>query len=209
MTGVVVVGDSTSYMSNSWFYKCAGSFPLQSSVLPRAYWRGQNIADQVWANYAISGQRIGDLVAGEAARDALKSASGSGITRHYVLCVLIGTNPTANNGADQAALVRPYCLAAQAAGWNVLLGTIISRTDGILPNFDTVYAQPYNAIIRNWTTSDGVAGIIDFASDSRLGATDAANNATYFSDTVHPTDAGYTIMQGIAAPVISNLIAGL
>ncbi len=125
---------------------------------------------------------------------------------------MVGTNPDSSSPTALAAGVATYCLARKAAGWDkIILCTLVSRTDGIIANFDTTYAQPYNTIIRGgaWQVASGVDVICDFASNANLGATGAADNATYFVDKIHPTLAGYNIMTPLWTAALNTVVASL
>lgn len=211
---VVAEGDSVTYSASGWFYQ-AGGVPAESVAseynVQRTYLRAFRAPEQIWANFSLSSSRIQDLEARASQLDALINRDYAPVNgrpaRHYILCLLVGTNPSDPNPVAAAGRVRQYCLARQAAGWRVLLGTLPSRTDGILGNFDTAYAQPMNEIFRGWGEEDGVAGIIDFAADPEIGATGAANSAVYFDSIhVHPTAAGAALMAARARKAIDELI---
>lgn len=134
-------------------------------------------------------------------------------TRKYILSLMIGTNNDTTDPAVHASNVATYIAARRSAGFNnIILCTIPSRTDGIIgtahsTTFDTTYAQPYNALVRAGIA--GVDQVCDFASNSNIGGTGAAENATYFVDNIHPTKAGYDIMTPIYSAAVSSLIATL
>lgn len=214
INALVAEGDSLTFALSGYFFN---ALSIDNSAFPSD--QGAGVAIRKWArwktadpallvaNMALSGSKLSQLVTRAAALDALLSADSN---RRYILALLIGTNLDTSNPTTFAASVADYCQARVAAGWdNIILGTIPSRTDGNMADFDTAYAQPYNAIIKGagWAEANGVSVIADYAGDARIGGTGAANNATYFSDTVHPTAAGYAIMGPILASAITAALA--
>jgi lysophospholipase L1-like esterase len=139
---------------------------------------------------------VGSLEARAAALDLNASASRP----RNVLVVLAGYNAL-NGGAQSAAAMvadlKAYCLARRAAGWNrIIVGTLTPATTAGI----NAKRNAANALIRADTSFyDGLA---DFAADSTIGTDAAASNTTYYSDGVHPTQAGANIMATIAAAVI-------
>lgn len=210
-------GDSLTFTLFSYLYTALGidntSWPSDQgagiAIRKWARWRNASPALQL-ANFALSGSRLGDLAARATALDALVSPDAN---RRYILSLLIGTNPEgAANPTTFAADVATYCLARRAAGWHaIILGTLPSRTDGVIANFDTAYAQPYNTIIKGagWKESAGVTAIADYAADSEIGATNAANNGTYFNaDHIHPITAGQALMGARKLTALNAVLAG-
>jgi phospholipase/lecithinase/hemolysin len=59
-----------------------------------------------------------------------------------------------------------------------------------------------------WTEADGVALVVPIYYDAEIYANGAASNTTYFSDGVHPTQAGATLIaSGLTA--LDDLIENL
>lgn len=212
--GVVFTGDSLTFASYGFAYQWAGveaaSLYDESSV-PREGFRAFPAENVIMANWGLSSWRIENLEDQAARLDALICSNcPSALQRHYILVLRIGTNPTHSNPVTQAARVRTYCLARQAAGWKVVICPIPSRTDGIQANFDTSYAQPYNAIIDTWTTSDGVMAVVPHT-DAEMYATNAslAENTYWSADKIHPKAAGHTRLKNDLAAVLDPLITTL
>src|SRR5262249_41231009 len=120
-----------------------------------------------------------------------------------VAVVLGGYNDWVNAGntvPGTFSLLQRLCQHLRDMGWQVIVGTLTSRTG------QDVNKNIYNALIRtNWPQfADGLA---DIAADSRIGADGAYANTTYFNaDQIHPNDTGYTIMAGIVQTAITNLV---
>lgn len=216
INALVAEGDSLTFTLLGYFFGALGidnsAWPSDQGggIVPRrwARWRTTSPA-LIIADYALSGRKLSDMAAASGPLDAVVSSDSS---RRYILAILAGTNLDTGNPTTQAAAMASYCLARRAAGWDaIIVGTIPSRTDGALANFDTAYAQPYNALIKapGWKEAAGVTVIADYASDPNIGATGAANNTTYFVDKVHPTPAGYALMAPILAAAIDVAIASL
>lgn len=217
---ICAIGDSLTFASTGHFYS-AISFPASmvydETLHVRHSFRNHPATGIVAANEALSGWRIADLETYASELDSLINptyvAAGGRPTRHYILSLLIGTNPQSTDPSTAAARVGTYCLARQAAGWNILLGTIPDRGDGILANFNSSYSAPYNAIIKGtgWAAAHGVAGIIDYAADANIGSDGASSNTTYFnSDKIHPKQlAADTYMAPREKAAINTLITSL
>ena len=100
--------------------------------------------------------------------------------------------------------LKAYCQARQAAGYKVVLGTI-------LPQSGTPNASAFNtarAIINASIRSDSSFwdALSDFANNATMGPDSAAANTTYYSDGEHPTDVGYSILAPIASAAIKSLL---
>jgi len=200
------VGDSLSFTSFSHTYqsvnKAAASVYGETSIVRKAM-RVWPSADVIAANYALSGYRLTDLITQAAEVDGLINSDYTAVAgrpeRHYILVVLIGSNVSDANPTTFAASVGSFCLARQAAGHHVLLGTLPDRGDGVISNFNSSYSAPYNAIIKGtgWAAANGVSGIIDFAADAEIGDAGASSNLTYFdSFKIHPNAAANSTFMG-------------
>jgi lysophospholipase L1-like esterase len=204
---ILGVGDSLTYMLSGYYWRTAngGSAQVDAGGWPSArYGVRQTNGDRIHANYAFSGWRLTELLSEAIKVDALLTPAND---RNYILSVLIGTNVSDANPTTFAASVGAYCQARASAGWTVILGTMPSRTDGAIANFETSYQQPYNAIIKGtgWASANGVSRIADYAAVPEIGAAGAADNATYFADKIHPTAAGYSLMYEVLADVLNDL----
>lgn len=149
-------------------------------------------------NQALSGTGVGELITDAATVDALLQSGQSNI-----LSVFIG----ANNAPDTTFLtsLASYCDARRAAGWYVLLGTLLPQT--VQPSFNAARVTA-NTEIRKWTASGStVVGkhadrVFDFAADPVMGLDATASNLTYFIDGLHPTLVGQARMRDIFWPVL-------
>ncbi len=120
------------------------------------------------------------------------------------ICVaMAGGGDLASGGDPQAVLdaLRVYCAARRAAGFEVIVLTLLPRSDPV--GFDAARTV-YNDMLRaQWPTfADGLA---DVAADPRIGADGANLDPVYFVDTVHPTSAGYAVMAAAVAPALEGL----
>jgi lysophospholipase L1-like esterase len=187
---IVFEGDSLTFGSGATY-----SYPQQLMRKVTATCAGTNVA--------TSGHTIDTMTAEGAAVDALRSSGH----RQNVLCFYGGTNNLA--GAETATTVYnkivAYCQARRAAGWRVIVCTM-------LPASATGYAADYyakrnavNASIRaSWSTfADGVA---DIGANATIGPDGAELNTTYYAaDRVHMVDAGYAIMADIVLAAVNTL----
>lgn len=164
-----------------------------------------------------SGNYPGDLIFRTPTwTDALVQSDpdGSTSTTYYIFTIMIGSNPDTIDPQRAAAELLQYLQARVAVGYaGIVVGTILSRGDGIIANFET-YRQAYNAILRNpdWQNAIGAQAfaLADFGNEPTIGAPDACSDSTLFSDQVHPTDLGYTYMSPLYAAAVAkvkNIIA--
>ena len=120
-----------------------------------------------------------------------------------ICVVMAGGGDLASGGDPQAVLdaLRTYCAARRAAGFEVVVLTLLPRSDPV--GFDAARAV-YNDMLRaQWPAfADGLA---DVAADPRIGADGANLDPVYFVDTIHPTSAGYTAMAAAVAPALEGL----
>ena len=164
-----------------------------TTPLSYAYRFGPNANPTVIGeDIAVSGSALADMNARAANLDAIIPPNRSG--RKFILSVLIGAN-----GIDTPGLAT-YLDARRAAGWKVVLCTILPRTaDGFNALRDAA-----NTTMRGWVGVHADA-IADFAADPTMGPDAAAANTALYSDGTHPTDAGQTILESIIRPVINAL----
>lgn len=133
------------------------------------------------------------------------------ISGHKNICVIWGgTNDMAQSGRTPAqtyASLKTYCAARRAAGWKVVVVTMISRTGNNPVGGESLDTDKtaYNALIRSDPTIyDALA---DVAGNANLGADGAFSNTTYFQvDGVHPTQLSATT---IIAPIIGAAISSI
>jgi len=156
------------------------------------------------ANRAVPGHTLRDRAAAAAGTDALIVPGA-----RNVLSLLIGANglgdtvtyPSVNTWISE---LKAYCDARRAAGWYLLLATILPQGDtGGVNTFNT-RRNIVNPEIRLWTTNGSLQPgkhadlIIDLAADSIMGVDNSFGiNPTYWSDVVHPAPPGYTRMENI------------
>lgn len=195
---IAMAGDSNGWLSYSHFYQALGV--AASDVYDEI---GSNVrkamvmypaADVMARNYAAAAWTIANLETQAAELDALIPDNYSAVSgrpaRYYPLVVAIGTNGAGDaNAAAACTRLRTYLLARQARGFLPLVCTLPSNTSAGIGNttFDTTWGQPINTIIRTWTQSDGVYGVIDHAADANIGGTGAADNIVYFDvNRIHP-----------------------
>lgn len=215
----IIVGDSIPNISFSFFYQ-TGGFAYAAPLIrteqsgQRFGWRGFPASGHIWANHCQPAWRISHLENDASNLDALINtnyqAVGGRAARKHVLVVKIGTNNSEASAAAEAARIRTYCMARRSAGWRVIL---CPNTSGDLASFggaaaDTTYVQPLNAIFDTYTTSDGVDRVVSSA-DSVMYGTGAYANTTYFSDGIHPTQAGHTRIKADLLTQFNSLVTEL
>jgi lysophospholipase L1-like esterase len=179
----VAEGDSISAVDGAW-----------------PYLYGPNASPAVLGNnIAVSGSTIADLEARAAQVDAMLPPNRTG--RKFILTVLIGRNDLAALGVTAwLAALSSYLDARRAAGWIVVLGTVLPATAS---GFNAL-RNTANTTLRTWTGVHCDA-LIDFAANATMGPDAAASNATLYSDGTHPTSTGQANLEAIARPVLNAL----
>lgn len=228
---IVAVGDSITWSTLRYFWQaCDVGLRYGQAATPR-YDMSHSHNGHVWLNAAFPGWRIQNLEvqAGETPLEVTDPpadginridtlinwtppAGGGRSTRENYLVVMIGTNPTGIDPGVSAERIGDYCAARVAAGWNVIICTIIGRGDGIIANFDSSYAAPLNNYIRGTTALPsypgeyfmahyGVTACCDFGSLPEFTPNGSSfNSPIYYNqivgvdEKVHPTELGGVVM---------------
>ncbi|MCX6373913.1 MAG: SGNH/GDSL hydrolase family protein [Actinobacteria bacterium] len=120
------------------------------------------------------------------------------------VCIVMAGGGDLGAGGDPQTVydgLLTYCAARRAAGFKVVVLTLLPRSDR--EGFNAARAT-YNAAIReHWAGfADGLA---DVAADPRIGADGANLDALYYADGTHPTTAGYGVMAAAVAPVLESI----
>lgn len=153
----------------------------------------------VWRNRGGSGQTLVDM-----ARDA---ALIDHEPRQPVNILVLwgGTNDLRfGASADEVySRIESYARARRATGYRVLVLTILPRSNSTTPEGFEIQRQALNARLRaSWR--DFADMLIDVAADPRIGDAGDELDARYFTDRLHMTPLGYSL---IAAHVAESLKA--
>jgi hypothetical protein len=149
---------------------------------------------------AVSGSTISDANGRAAYVDSIIPANKAG--RKFILSVLLGAND--GPGADPttwAASMATYLDARRAAGWIVLLCTVLPKTAS---GMDT-WRATVNGIFRSWTAGQHWDHLVDFAADPVMGPDAAASDTTLYADGTHPTSAGQSNLEAIIRPILNSI----
>jgi lysophospholipase L1-like esterase len=145
---------------------------------------------------------------------SLSEAAGTAADAEYdagfdfnICTVLFGANDMTTSGEDQTgeqfeASLKSWCQDRQAAGFFVVvLTTLAHNTDGGVE-------IPRRNVANGLTRLDPsfYDALADIALNATIGTDTSQNNATYFSDGVHPTLAGNQIIRDIVVDAINTLI---
>jgi hypothetical protein len=156
---------------------------------------------------AFSGNTIANLESRAATIDSMLPSDRTG--RKFILSVLIGANDlaTATTG-DFLADLASYCDDRRAAGWTVVVLTLLPQTTS---GFNTK-RNSVNTEIRLWTTNGStVPGqhadyICDLGADSTIGEDGEASNTTYYeADGIHLKAAGQTQAETVFRTTINAI----
>ncbi len=109
-----------------------------------------------------------------------------------------------SSGQQTYAALEAYIARAHAQGWKVVVSTEMQRYD--LPEAMRADIDTFNAaVLANGAGADGVA---DFEGDGTMGGVAYRRDRRYYTlDGIHPADAGYAILAGLAAKALLPCLA--
>lgn len=162
--------------------------------------------DQLW-NVAVGGQTAANRTsAAPTVVDPKYKTNGA----PQIVIFWAGTNDLyfGTSAATTYARIVAYATARKAAGWRVVLLTILPRSNiGTPAGFEVARQSVNDSLLTDFSTATGEAGIwtgaayadylVHVGGDSTIGDAGDENNATYYADTIHPTAAGHAIMASI------------
>ena len=125
---------------------------------------------------------------------------------HNVIFFHAGDNDiTQGSNARQAYdALTAYVARARGQGWSVVVSTELQRFD--LPEAMRAELTAFNALVL--ANAAGADGVADFGGDATMGGVANRRDPTYYTmDGVHPADAGYAILAGLAATAILPRLA--
>ena len=97
-----------------------------------------------------------------------------------------------------------YVARAHRQGWSIVVSTEMQRFD--LPETMRAELSAFNALVL--ANAAGADGVADFGGDATMGGVANRRNPTYYTlDGVHPADAGYAILAGLAARAVLPRLA--
>jgi len=154
-------------------------------------------------NFGVNGQTIVDMTNDAPTQiDPLYSAI---YAKNIVVCwELTNYLQSVQNPTTVYNAVVTYCQARRAIGWKAVVLTCLPRTDAsAYANFEVDRLVLNTNIRTNYATwADALA---DIGNDATIGTALAPNNTTYYSDKLHPTSAGYAIVDTIVRTAIGTL----
>lgn len=178
---------------------------LGGSVSYATRYFNANTARVVFRNTSLGGRALAGIITNATTVDGYLTTTYAWCQKK-ILTVFAGANdmnltPSATFLTDYAA----YCDARRAAGWTVVIATVMPRAPSAGGSGTTeTWRATVNAALRTWVGSHCDA-IMDFAADQYMGSYAEAALFTYFQDGVHPTDVGFIRMYDIAKYAISGL----
>lgn len=155
-------------------------------------------------NLAISGEGIDQLQARIAADIARATAIPWASANIMTLYVGINNSPAGPYPLSASAFLTKlftYCDAVRAAGWKLIVGTI-------MPCYNSASHDTWrNSINPSIRASIGTHcdAVMDFAADPTIGPDGASASAYWNVDHLHPSDAGNAIMGTIQAAAVNAL----
>jgi lysophospholipase L1-like esterase len=152
--------------------------------------------------------------------EQLDTAFAAGIDAHYnagrakqvvIAMEIINSVANGDTGAQAYAALKSFCTARKAAGWSVLVCTAINTTDVTQAGIDaanTLLRADFDAATAQTRVFGPHAGVTwaDYLVDmNAIPEMVNPNDATYYADGTHPTEAGYTVMGTLAKNALSLL----
>ena len=126
---------------------------------------------------------------------------------HNVIFFHAGDNDVVqgSSGREAYAALSAYVARAHGQGWRVVVSTEMQRFD--LPAAMRDELDAFNALVRG--NAAGADGVADFGGDATMGGVAVRRDPTYYTmDGVHPADAGYAVLAGLAARALLPWLAG-
>jgi lysophospholipase L1-like esterase len=204
-TGAVPYSPSTKPLGNVVFdgdSLTAGS--TASDPYPSQLMRGFHSVVR-WVNLGIGGQRLQDMLARaswqvdplyrpDLGQNAVVVWGGTNDMRHW-----------AHPPAVVYSQLREYCLGRRAAGYTVLVLTMLPRSDGAFPSSLEADRQTLNRLIR--ATWPGFAdALVDVGADPLVGMGHSELDTRLFnSDRVHLNNTGLSVIAGRVGQVLTEL----
>lgn len=154
-----------------------------------------------WYNFGVGGQSTPQMTADAPTQiDVL-------FDRHRAKNIVVaweGSNDIffGNSAAGAYSNLVAYCNARRAAGFSVIVVTVLPRSGTATPGSFEADRQTLNTLIRdNWRSF--AAGLADVAADGRIGDAGDENDTVYYkADLVHLTNRG----AGVVAQIVADAI---
>ncbi|MDN7120315.1 hypothetical protein INN71_02800 [Nocardioides sp. ChNu-153] len=156
-------------------------------------------------NAAVGGQDLNNMIGrGAAYVDVHYDADAA----DNILVAWAGTNQMGSTLEVVQSLYQQYVAARRAAGWKVVVGTMLPRSNAGTPADYETKRQAFNTWLRsNWMTfADALA---DLAADSRIGDAGDETNLTYYRpDLVHINNTGAMVVAQYVRGALATLGLG-
>ena len=191
--GVIYEGDS---LTVGYPGSDANSYPtvLTSTIGPTF----------VKTNVASSGNMIDDIISQGAAQ---VDAAFLALCESNICVLWAGINNLIGTSETPEVIwgkLQTYLRARRAYGFKLVVGTVSPCSSGAQPVDFEVRRTALNALIRAGAAEyDALA---DIAADANIGVFGASESATYFTDKLHMTTAGYAIAAEIFRSAISSVL---
>lgn len=155
-----------------------------------------------YSNFGIGGQTIATMQTDAATQVDVLYAS----PEKSVVFAWGGTNDIAAGETSATVITRiqTYCAARKAAGFKVVVFTILPNGGPVPPDYETKRLDVNNSVRANYATY--ADALCDIGANCYVGDADDVNDTTYYqSDKIHLTNAGYAIVAALAKTAYDTL----
>lgn len=194
---IVFDGDSLTW-GVGWGPDPGHDYPSHVTLALGPSWR--------WDNFGVPGQTLAQMESDAATQIDPLVSRGSG---ENILVVFGGINDfVTQNQATVQSRMNTYLDARRTAGWTKIVGVTLLPHDDMVPNFTEAERQTFRAYMVGLvgTKLDAVVEVDD---DPDIGADNANNSATYYSDGIHLNNAGTPKLGVLVKAVIDLLLISL
>jgi lysophospholipase L1-like esterase len=188
-------------------YSGTTAYPMYDGMLAAS----PSINGSDYLNVATSGIVTSALTSRAATTvDSLLNAGLA--TNRKILLIWEITNDLATGvqtAAGAYANIKAYCQARRTAGWGkIVVFTCLPRSNaGLRAGFETDRQTVNTNIVTNAVAEGWADYVADIGADATIGVAGASDNATYYPDKIHLTNAGVAIAKTYVTAAMNAVLA--
>lgn len=174
----------------------------QAGAMPQQFEASCGTAYHV-VNMGVSGLRVTTMLTSDAA--LIDSQLSTTLFAKNIVVFQAGTNDLYDTITDVYTNIVAWCQARRAAGWKVVVSTILPRKDaGLRADFEADRQTVNTSIRTNWPTfADALS---DLGDDAAIGQADSPDDTTYYqADKLHPKQAGAAVIAALHKVAVGTL----